>query len=746
MSGLHGNQSCREEPNVNVHRICIVLLISLTACWATGNAVSADVGDSQSNAPEQNADAEPSELKLREVWLHSTGKGYFVYEATVEQETAFTIPVRSDEVSDIVRHAIVLDPQSLGRVMMPSKPDPQTPRITLPRTDTQADLLLSMRGQVVTVVHRDRETIHGRLVSLELRTEIVEEQRIEFEYITIATDAGLRSMPLAEISRIEAEDERFNERLNLALDRMIADDSVATTEVTVRFEAGKQRQVQVHLLREMPIWKVSYLTTVDSFLMRATVDNTTSEDWSDVRVILKTGRPMSFDMDVSSIVRAQRQQITRPLPTLRVAPMLAESNAWTQTPPAGGDIFGDMPGMADPFGGSGSDPFGDIDSLKPGMNGMGMGGGGFGGGMGGMGGMAGGGTPQRQAGSATTKLPDTPGVVEANDQAAGAALVVTCNSVDLPAGQMILLDTTVDKVNGEIVSVYRATDGNGQPMLSLKIRPDVPFVLPAGPLTVYSEDDNYGGEAIMPAITPGVDRLIPFATDQAMRVEQLPTKTDVTHRNVRLVVDEFVLKYETLTNDTISYRIDNRDQQPRTILIEHPRPQSPVEVVLDDDDETEPTEDAIRFQELVPAGATVQLDVNEMQVDELVKPFSDISSKELRKWIGDETLDAEIRDVLNKVLQQQIERYGLRERLAEIVASKIEIASEIQRVTKQLKPTSELGTGLSEALTTRYETKLIELETERDELTETQTELNSEIKTIETALGMHQPKSIDDLF
>ncbi len=741
MSCLHGDQSCREEPIVNVRRICILLLFLLAACPATRTAVSADDEQSQSQTPQQNADAEPSELKLREVWLHSTGKGYFVYEATVEQETDFTISVRSDEVSDIVRHAIVLDPESLGRVMMPSKPDPQSPRVTLPRTNTQADLLLSMRGQVITAIHRDDETISGRLVSLELRTEIVEEQRIDYEFITIASDAGLRSVPLAEIVRIEAEDETFNERLNQALDQLIADDRIATTDVTVRFEAGKQRQVQVHLLREMPIWKISYLTTVDRFLMRATVDNTTSEDWSDVRVILKTGRPMSFDMDVSSIVRAQRQQIARPLPTLRVAPMLAESNAWTQSPPTGGDIFGDAPGMADPFGSNDSDPFGDTDSMKANMGGMG--GGGFGGGMGGM---AGGGAPQRQADSVTTKLPDTPGVVEAGDQAAGAALVVTFNSVDLPAGQMILLDTIIDKVNGKIVSVYRATEGNGQPMLSLKVRPDVPFVLPAGPVTVYSKDDNYGGEAIMPAITPGVDRLIPFATDQAMRVEQLPTKTDVTHRNVRLVADEFVLKYETLTNDTISYRIDNRDKQPRTILIEHPRPQSPVEVVLDDDDETEPTEDAIRFQQLVPAGATVQLDVNEMQVDELVKPFSEISSKELRKWIGDESLDAEIRDVLKKVLEQQIERYGLRERLAEIVASKIEIASEIERITKQLKPTSELGTGLSEALTARYEAKLVELETARDELTKAQTELNSQIKAIETTLGMHQPKSIDDLF
>ncbi|KAA1262116.1 hypothetical protein LF1_46770 [Rubripirellula obstinata] len=706
-----------------------LLLISLIVCISHPSKVYAD---NATDSPPKTG-----QLKLQEVWLHSTGKGYFVYQATVQQETEFTIPVRSDEVSDIVRHAIVLDPESKGRVTMPSKPDPQTPRTTLPSTSTLADLLLSMRGQTVSAVDQLDETIQGRLVALELRTEFVDKQKVEYEHITIATDAGLRSLPLSSIHHIATDDQAFNDRLNMALDRLIADDSVETTEVSIRFDAGKQRKVQVHLLREMPIWKVSYLTTVDEFLLRATVDNTTSEDWNDVRVILKTGRPMNFDMDVASIVRANRQTIARPLPSLRVAPTLAESNAWAMDSDASAEDLDIMNmtfgGESDPFGGSGGDPFSD----KVGGGGGGLGGGGMGGMMGGSG------KPRRSSTNTKTNLNllGSSKAGNSTDQAAGAALVVTFDKVDLPAGKMILLDTPIGKVNGEIVSVYRAKDNDSQPMLSLKIRPDVAYVLPAGPLTVYAGDTNYGGEAIMPAITPGIDRLIPFATDQAVRVRRLPIQRSSVNKNVELFANKHQMKYETLTTATISYRINNRDVDPKTILLEHPRPTEPTEVVLGDDSDTEPTEDAIRFKETVPASATVQRDVVEQRLVKHIRQFSDISAVQLEELIGDDSIDQDIRDSLKEILQQQTDRTDLTAQIKQAVANKEQATKEIQRITQLLRPTVGQGNGLSAELLKRYESRLIELETKRDGVMQSQAELIDSLKAVEQALGINRTPS-----
>lgn len=716
---------------------CILLVISLVI--GSGFASPACAEEPATTAKESG------ELKLLEVWLHSTGKGYFIYEATVEQETEFTIPVRADEVSDIVRHALVIDPESNGRVTMSSKPDPQTPRVTLPNTRSLADLLLSMRGQVVSAVDHAGETIRGRLVALELRTEIVEKQRINYELITFATDAGLRSLRLEQVQDIATDDEAFNDRLNMALDRMIADDSIETTEVTIRFDAGKKRQVQVHLLREMPIWKVSYLTNVDQFLLRATVDNTTSEDWDDVRVVLKTGSPMNFAMDVSSIVRAKRQSVARPLPSLRVAPTLAESNAWTHTPENAADdeqdvmdtIFGS--GDSDPFGGDGSDPFSNSKGSR-GLGGGGFGGGGFGGGMGGPG------VPGRRSNAAGKNHLVAPESGESANQAAGAALVVTFDSVDLPAGKMILLDTPIEKVNGEIVSVYRAKDNDTQPMLSLKIRPDVAFVLPAGPMTVYSEETNYDGEAIMPAITPGVDRLIPFATDQAVRVQKLPIQSTTVTQNVELLAGKYQLNYETLTVTTVSYRIDNRDVDAKTILVEHPKPKQPAEVVQDDDSDTEPTEDAIRFKETVPAGATVQRDVIEQRLVKEQRTFSEISSEQLEKLIGDASIAADIRSALNEVLKHQNQRSELQDRLKQSSITQAGVTNEIERITQLLRPANDQGNGLSEELQKRYESRVIELENKRDGLIGVQAELGEQLKALEQSLGIKHSLSTKQPF
>ena len=704
-------------------RCCILLVIFLAIGPAgAGFACAEEIG---------NTAEESSELTLQEVWLHSTGKGYFVYKATVEQETEFTIPVRSDEVSDMVRHAFVIDPESNGRATIPSKPDPQTPRVTLPNTRSLVDLLLSMRGQVVSAVDHEGKTIRGRLVALELRTEFVEKQKINFEMITFATEVGLRSLRLDQVQDIATDDEDFNDRLNMALDRMIADDSIETTEVTIRFESGSKRQVQVHLLREMPIWKVSYLSNVDQLLLRATVDNTTSEDWDDVRVVLKTGSPMNFAMDVASIVRAKRPSVARPMPSLRVAPTLAESNEWTRTPEIAADeqdamdgIFGG--GGSDPFGGDGSDPFG------PESNRAFGGSGGMGGGMGGRG------VPGRRPNAAKENLLVASEPGESASQAAGAALVVTFDAVDLPAGKMILLDTPIEKVNGQIVSVYRAKDSDAQPMLSLKIRPEVAFVLPAGPLTVFSEETNYDGEAIMPAITPGVDRLIPFAIDQAVRVQKLPVQTTTVIQNVELLADKYQLKYQTLTVTKVSYRIDNRDVAGKTVLLEHPKPNQPTEVVINDDGDTEQTEDAIRFNETVPAGTTVQRDVIEQRLDKQQRSFSEISSEQLEKLIGDASIAANIRSTLNEVLKHQNQRSELKDRLNQMLVTQAGVTKEIERITRLLRPANDQGNGLSEALQQRYESRVIELENKRDGLIGVQAELNEQLQALEQSLGIKQ--------
>src|SRR5208283_4952912 len=73
--------------------------------------------------------------------------------------------------------------------------------------------------------------------------------------------------------------------------------------VSLSFTAQGKRQVRVGYVVENPIWKTSYRLVLDKkgkpFLQGwAMVENVQDEDWTNVRMGLISGRPISFQMDL----------------------------------------------------------------------------------------------------------------------------------------------------------------------------------------------------------------------------------------------------------------------------------------------------------------------------------------------------------------------------------------------------------------------------------------------------------------
>src|SRR5205823_2097465 len=79
-------------------------------------------------------------------------------------------------------------------------------------------------------------------------------------------------------------------------------DSMKKT-VSLGFTGEGKRDVRVGYVVENPIWKASYRLKIDkegkvTLQSWAHVENTTDEDWKDVRMALVAGRPISFQMDL----------------------------------------------------------------------------------------------------------------------------------------------------------------------------------------------------------------------------------------------------------------------------------------------------------------------------------------------------------------------------------------------------------------------------------------------------------------
>ena len=76
--------------------------------------------------------------------------------------------------------------------------------------------------------------------------------------------------------------------------------------VSLSFNGEGKRTVKVGYVVENPIWKTSYRLVLEdgkdgkkAFLQGwAVVENTSDDDWKDVRMVLVSGRPISFKMDL----------------------------------------------------------------------------------------------------------------------------------------------------------------------------------------------------------------------------------------------------------------------------------------------------------------------------------------------------------------------------------------------------------------------------------------------------------------
>src|SRR5439155_18163041 len=77
--------------------------------------------------------------------------------------------------------------------------------------------------------------------------------------------------------------------------------------VSLNFKGDGKRNVKVGYVVENPMWKASYRLVLNGKGRKngapllqgwALVENTSDEDWKDVRMALISGRPISFQMDL----------------------------------------------------------------------------------------------------------------------------------------------------------------------------------------------------------------------------------------------------------------------------------------------------------------------------------------------------------------------------------------------------------------------------------------------------------------
>lgn len=256
-------------------------------------------------------------LPLKRVVQFSSGVGFFENAGKVQNDTKVEMKFKVDQINDLLKSMVVedLDGGQVSTVNYGSK-DPITKTlkgfaVDLTANPTMAQLLGQVRGEKVELEAPSKIT--GVILGVEThRKQIGENQFIDTDVLNLLTEDGLRSVPMDTVNGLKLVNEKLNGELKKALALLASGHDSDKKAVEISFLGKGERRVRIGYIQETPIWKTTYrlvLSEEKPFIQGwAIVENTSEEDWKDVKLSLVSGRPISFTMDLYQPLYVPRPQ------------------------------------------------------------------------------------------------------------------------------------------------------------------------------------------------------------------------------------------------------------------------------------------------------------------------------------------------------------------------------------------------------------------------------------------------------
>src|SRR5205085_7480027 len=185
---------------------------------------------------------------------------------------------------------------------------------------TFSAILNQARGEKIEVTLQQANatqpgTLTGSVVGVEHKKSVVGKDVVEVELLNLWCADGMRSLKLTEVQRVRFLNAIMESEFRKALETLAQGHDSQKKAVSIHFAGQGKRQVKVGYVVENPIWKTSYRLVLPALTAKndeqkaevkkeeakkpylqgwAAVENTTDEDWSDVRMAMISGRPRSF--------------------------------------------------------------------------------------------------------------------------------------------------------------------------------------------------------------------------------------------------------------------------------------------------------------------------------------------------------------------------------------------------------------------------------------------------------------------
>ncbi len=627
------------------------LLAPLAGALALGAIGIFALSDSPADTPVKQT-AGQLQLPISQVILFSSGVGYFHREGEVEGNARIDLTFPVENINDLLK-SMVLQDLGGGRVSAVSY-DSRDPvektlksfALNLTGNPSFGQLLNQARGEKVEVLMQQTNTTQpstmtGVIMGIERQRQPAGKDGIvESEVLNLLCAEGIRNVKLTDVQKLRFLNPVIENELKRALDTLALSHDTQKKAVSLSFAGEGKRPVRVGYVSESPIWKTSYRLVLNKegkpFLQGwAIVENTSDEDWRDVRMGLVSGRPISFQMNLYD--------------PLYIARPVVEPELFASLRPVtyGGDMKSRFPEESPKPG----EPA--ADGKRPGR-GAGVGGG-------------------KGAGKEDRRKEADAGYLEAErqhaekfarelnknlDLGAGVASAASATEmgdffqyliehpVSLPRQKSAMLPIVNQPVDGAKVSIYNDRVQAKHPLLGLKFKNTSGLHLMQGPITVF-EGSNYAGDSRILDLQPKEERLLSYAVDLGVEVE--PVAKPTPDRLIKVKVNKGILYATNKVVETKLFNVKNRTEHERTLLIEHPfRPEFTLKTP---EKFAERSRDVYRFELKVPAGETAKQEVVEERDVVHSVQLTNSDDNQIRFFLSAPVTSDQVKEALNKALE-----------------------------------------------------------------------------------------------
>lgn len=656
-------------------------LLSLFTLPAMGVAQDTDSGSpGTASAP----------LPIERVSMFTSGVGYFQHSGSVTGDEEITLTFSREDINDILKSLVIQDfgGGSVETVTYPSQ-DPlsrilESFSLDISDSPPLSQILNRTRGEEVII--EGTGTVTGKILSIETRELPAETGSRQTAFLNLLTERGIVQRSLDDIRSITFTDPQLQNELESALKVIAENRQEDRKSVVIRFSGEGQRQVRIAYIRQVPVWKTSYRIVLGDIGKEAQlqgwsiIENTGEFDWRDVQLSLVSELPVSFVMDLYSPVYTSRPELAPPsAPT--VSPQVYERDR----------AF--VPGMY-------SEP-----SMKSER-------------MGGAAEDSGYSLYEDAEAEESLELAST-GVESAALPGTGAVYTIA-EPVTIPRRSAAMVPIVAGTVQTDKVLIYDSSVLSKRPLKGIRFTNTTGRQLPAGPVTVF-EGSTYSGDALLPELVPGEERLASYAVDLHTVIEESSDSEPEDIISIKVTGGYLRITYKQTART--EYRISRTAESGAELLILHPK-QYGWELASDIEPISE-TSGAYRFSLKVPSKADMEFTVPRIRTTRNEISLLNIREDQIIFYLSQQMIDEETAAELRRVKE-------LKEELTVKESARRKIQGEIsaifrdqERIRKNLQAIDS-----SSDLYRRYLQTLTEQEDRIEELEE---ELESAVQAEEAA-------------